>query len=147
MTPTGSPPLALFDTNVLVYAADSSAPQHTQAKALRDSVETGRLRGVVTPQILLEFFAVVTGTRVSSPRSPAVALSEITSLAQVFEILPTPADLIDRVDALAVHVSVKGPEIYDLAIAATALQSGVAVVYTYDLGVFGRVPGLTPLRP
>lgn len=37
--------------------------------------------------------------------------------------------------------------IFDLAIAATALQAGEPVIYTFDTAVFGRVPGLTVLHP
>lgn len=147
MSPASSPQAAIFDTNVLVYASDSSAPQHPRSLALRDAVEAGRIRGVVTTSILLEFFSVVTGTRVASPRTCAEALAQIAALASVFEVLPTRVDLVQRIDALGQSVPVRGSEVFDLAIAATALQAGVPVIYTYDPSVFGRVPGLTVLHP
>ncbi len=71
MKTSSDAPTALFDTNVLVYAANSSAPQHTEAKAAREEVLRGKVIGCVTPQILFEYFATVTsGKRISSPVPP-----------------------------------------------------------------------------
>jgi len=52
--------IALVDTNVLVYAADTNSPFREASKQLSDRGFRGEIRLVVTPQILMEFFAVVT---------------------------------------------------------------------------------------
>jgi hypothetical protein len=44
--------LALIDTNVLVYAADTTAAFHDQAKQLRDRGTRGGLPLVVSPQVI-----------------------------------------------------------------------------------------------
>ncbi len=62
-------------------------------------------------------------------------------------MLPVPADFADRMAALARVVTPIGPEIYDLAIAVTALAAGITDIYTYDTSVFGRVPGVTVKAP
>ena len=38
-------------------------------------------------------------------------------------------------------------DIFDIVIAATMLANDVTTVYTYDVGVFGRVPGITVREP
>jgi predicted nucleic acid-binding protein len=146
MTPPARP-TALFDTNVLIYAADATAPQHPASLALRDEVEAERLVAAVTPQILLEFVCLVTSKRVAAPRTVEQAWKEIEALSAVFQILSSPADLIDRMNRLVPIVKPKGPEVYDLAIAVTAMAAGLQTVYTYDPRVFARVPGINPVSP
>jgi hypothetical protein len=50
---------ALLDTKVLVYAADAGSPFHEAARRLRDRGFLGEVPLVVSPQVLLEFFAVI----------------------------------------------------------------------------------------
>jgi predicted nucleic acid-binding protein len=62
---------ALLATNVLVYAADAGSPFHEAARQLRDRGVHGGIPLGVSPQVLLEFFAVITHPRrVQTPRSP-----------------------------------------------------------------------------
>jgi predicted nucleic acid-binding protein len=51
---------ALIDTNVLVYAADTSSSFHKPSRQLRVRGFRGEIPFVVTPQVLMEFFAVIT---------------------------------------------------------------------------------------
>ncbi|MFH1146074.1 MAG: hypothetical protein V1736_00010 [Pseudomonadota bacterium] len=54
----------------LVYAADERSPFHERSKDLRDRGLKGRISLCVFPQILAEFYAIVTDAkRVSNPRS------------------------------------------------------------------------------
>ena len=69
---------ALLDTNVSVYAADAGSPFHDAARQLRDRGGRGEIPLVVSPQVLLEFFAVITNPRrVHAPRSPQEASAEM----------------------------------------------------------------------
>jgi predicted nucleic acid-binding protein len=79
--------LALVDTNVLVYAADTTAAFHEPSKQLRDRGMRGELPLAISPQVLLEFFAVVTSSRrVVHPRSPEEAREEIEKYVRAPEI-------------------------------------------------------------
>jgi predicted nucleic acid-binding protein len=51
---------ALVDTNVLVYAADTTTAFYEPSKQLRDRGLRSELTLVVSPQVLMEFFAVIT---------------------------------------------------------------------------------------
>jgi predicted nucleic acid-binding protein len=64
---------SLLDTNVLIYAADDMSPFHPAARAIREKGLRGEISICVCPQVLIEFFAIVTDSkRVSNPRrSPA----------------------------------------------------------------------------
>ena len=68
----------LFDTNILVYAANRASPFHRKAKALREKAEKGELRICVSIQNLCEFYAVITDKKmVEKPLSPLLAKEEV----------------------------------------------------------------------
>jgi predicted nucleic acid-binding protein len=69
---------ALVDTNVLVYSAYPSAVQHTDSRALVESAKDPAAGLCVFPQILAEFFAVVTNPkRVTPPKTAEEGLQAI----------------------------------------------------------------------
>ena len=138
----------VVDTNVLVYALDADAPQHAAARAL---LQTGRDPAntlYVTPQILGEFYAIVTNPRrVAKPRPAAEAIAVITDLLAYVHVLPVPARAIDDwLDLLRRH-PVTGGDVFDLQIAATMQANRVQRIYTFntaDFGVFSELAVLTP---
>jgi hypothetical protein len=69
---------ALLKTTILVCAADALSAFHGPAKQLRDQGIPGDIAVAVRPQILCEFFAVVTHPRrVTQPRAPQEARAEM----------------------------------------------------------------------
>jgi len=71
---------ALLDTNVIVYAADEDSPFHGGACSLRERGLTEKVSLCICPQVLSEFYAIVTDPkRVRSPISQREALSEFPS--------------------------------------------------------------------
>ena len=142
---------ALLDTNVLVYAADAGSPLHEAAKQLRDRGVRGEVPLVVSPQVLLEFFAVVTHPRrVHTPRSPQEASAEMAKYMRsrrIRTIYPG-TDLLQRVLALhAQHPQVARQNIFDLALVATMLANRIARIYTYNQQHFTPFHELTVLTP
>lgn len=120
--------IALIDTNILVYAADTTAAFHEQAKRLRDRGVRGELLLAVSPQILMEFFAVITNPRrVRQPRSPAEARAEVEKYARsaIRKIHPG-HDILDRVlILLQQHPTISRQDIFDLFLVATMQTNGV----------------------
>lgn len=142
---------ALLDTNVLVYAADAGSPFHEAARRLRDRGFRGEIPLVVSPQVLLEFFAVITSPRrVQTPRSPQEATTEMAKYMRsrrIRTIYPG-LDILRRVLALhAQHPQVTRQEIFDLYLAATMLSNGITQIYTYNQQHFTPFQELTVLIP
>ena len=142
---------ALLDTNVLVYAADAGSPFHDAARELRDRGVRGELPLVVSPQVLLEFFAVITHPRrVHTPRSPQEASAEMAKYLRARRlrtIYPGP-DVLRRVLALhAQHPHVARQDIFDLALVATMLANRITRIYTYNQQYFTPFQELTVLTP
>ncbi|RLG32306.1 hypothetical protein DRN97_07675 [Methanosarcinales archaeon] len=71
--------IALLDTNVLVYGADESSPFHKDPKNIRDNALLGNVEICICPQVLMEFFAILTDPRrVKNPREPEEVTEEIS---------------------------------------------------------------------
>ncbi len=65
----------LLDTNILVYAADETSPFHQDAKALREKGMKGEMSLCICPQVLSEYFAIITDPkRVNEPRTQKEAV-------------------------------------------------------------------------
>jgi predicted nucleic acid-binding protein len=72
---------ALLDANVLVYAADEASPFHHSSRDLMDRGLSGQTLLCVCPQVLIEFFAIITDSRrVKNPREPEEAVEEIEKI-------------------------------------------------------------------
>lgn len=81
--------LAVIDTNVLVYAFDREAEHFEDSRALVDAARQPDAGLLVTPQVVTEFLAVTTGSRVETPLEPAQAAATLGTLLARPEVLPT----------------------------------------------------------
>lgn len=98
---------ALVDINVLVYSASRSALQHQASRALLES----EIRLCVAPQVLAEFYAVVTNPRrVTVPFNPSEARAFVDELISRMEILPVPSAVVRRWSELAEPISSHGSQ-------------------------------------
>lgn len=59
--------MILFDANMLVHAHAVTSPCHAVAQRLRDQAAQGDLEACLSPQVLCEFFSVITDDRVVKP--------------------------------------------------------------------------------
>ena len=75
----------LLDANILIYAADELSPFHSACRTFRDRGSSGELSLFVTPQVLFEFYAVIT-----DPRRVNKALSGQEAIEQVQSYLVDP---------------------------------------------------------
>ena len=139
----------IVDANILVYALDADAPQHVACRTLLEAAQgEASVTLYVTPQILCEFYAIVTNARrVLKPRSSADALAAISNMLGFLRVLPVPVTAIDEVMALLRRRPVTGGEVFDLQIVATMKLSGISRIYTFntdDLKPFSEIEPLTP---
>ena len=141
-----------LDSNILIYAHQKEEPQHEAAKALRDQGLSGDILVCISPQVLREFFSVMTNT---GPRGPQTPLSSKQAAKQVkryyesenFQTIYPGGNIVPRLLSLLEEISITGRHIHDLFLAATMLENDVTRVYTYDPTVFSRVPGIEVLTP
>ncbi|MCR4420104.1 MAG: PIN domain-containing protein [Clostridia bacterium] len=140
--------MILLDTNILVYAVNRDAPRHGLCRALIAAARRKELEAAVVPQVLLEFFAVVTDRRrVRRPLDPITAWQEVEVLRAGLRVVdPGPAAL-DRLAALLTQGKVAGAEVFDAWLAAQALAAGISTICTCNAADFAGIPGLVVREP
>lgn len=141
---------ALLDTNVLVYAADEASPFHERSKSLRDKGLLNQILLCVCPQVLMEFFAIITDPRkVENPREPDEAIEEIEKYLHSKNI----AKIHPREDTLplTLHLlkkySVRRQKVFDAQLVATMLSNGVTRIYTFNQEDFSKFKEIEVLMP
>jgi uncharacterized protein len=140
------------DTNLLVYAHREGCPEHMAARhAIESAANDPRGWGIPSP-CLLEFWSVVTHPASSGgASSPADARAFIEALmvSAGAAVFPLPAAYAVRSLQIAQQLEVRGPRVFDLQIALSALDAGVTEIWTHDAS-FISLPGLAivdPLKP
>ena len=104
----------------------------------------------VTPQILCEYYSVITNPRrVAAPSSPSVALRALSALLALpgISILPTTARAVAAMLELMARHPVTGPEVFDLQIIATMKANNIQTIYTFNTADFEVFPELTVIVP
>jgi predicted nucleic acid-binding protein len=120
------PARSFFDTNVLIYADDRADPAKLQ-RAL-DLVAEHRLgrTGVVSLQVLQEYFVTVTRKLQVDAR---VARRKVELLAEFNVATPEVADILAAIDLHRLH----GFSFWDALIVRAAKQTGCSVLFSEDM--------------
>lgn len=131
---------SFFDTNVLIYADDKSAPAK-QRRALDLVAEHRRAgTGVVSMQVLQEYFVTVTRKLRVDAR---VARRKVELLAEFDVAAPGVADILAAIDLHRLH----GFSFWDSLIVRSATQSGCTVLLSEDLQELREVDGMRIVNP
>ncbi len=131
---------SFFDTNILIYADDKAAPAKRQ-RALELVAEHRREgTGVVSLQILQEYFVTITRKLRVDPR---IARRKVELLAE-FDVAATGVD--DILAAIDLHF-LHGFSFWDALVVRAAKQSGCSVLLTEDMQETREVDGVRILNP
>jgi len=133
----------LVDSNVLVYAYDRSEPEKQAAAAavLDRLVVAGA--GVLTSQVLAEFFVTVT-RKLAAPLEPAEAVDRVRNLVLAWPVID--------VTAMIVMEAARGARdhqlhYWDAQLWAAAKLNQIEVVFTEDLPSGTVVEGVRFVDP
>ena len=140
MSPIGRTSRSFLDTNVLVYS-DDPRDLVKQTKALdliKDHLR--RRTGVVSLQVLQEYFVSVTG-KLKLDAELAKRRVEVFARFQVSE--PTVSDILAAIDLHRLH----GFSYWDALVIRCASQSGCSVLLTEDLQNGRVVDGVEIVNP
>ncbi len=131
-----------IDTNVLVYAYDIDAGYKRQIASdiMKDLWLSGR--GILSTQILQEFFVTVTG-KISSPLDAVVAEDIIKKLSK-WDVVTNKMETI--FSAIELHRRYKF-SFWDSLIIASAIEGGAATIMSEDLSDRQKIKGLTIRNP
>ena len=131
---------SFFDTNVLVYADDKAAPAKQQ-RALHLLAEHRRARtGVVSLQVLQEYFVTVTRKLKVEPQ---VARRKVELLAEFDVATPELSDILAAIDLHRLH----GFSFWDSLVVRSAKQTGCSVLFSEDLQEAREIDGVHIVNP
>ncbi len=135
--------LLLIDTNLLLYAHDSNAPDfQARAESLLDQLQqTGR--GVLSVQCLAEF-ASVAMRRLRPPLTAAEAYAQVERLMHAYRVLDlTPAVVLEAVRGVREHRLAY----YDAQLWAIARLNQIPVILSEDFNVGAMLEGVRFVNP
>ena len=142
--------MLVFDTNVLVHAADTDSPFHEVCRTSVVQAREGPSPAFVTWSVCYEFLRVTTHPRVSRhPWTPAEAWGFIEALlaSPAFDLLTaTRRHAAVLTQTLSELPDVRGNLFHDLHIAVLMREHGVSRICTRDSD-FNRFPFLTVIDP
>ena len=132
----------LLDTNILLRAVQPEASSHRQAvEAVASLLERGD-NLFVTPQILIEFWAVATRPVEANGLgwSPALAEAEIQQLRNQIPLLDDRPDIFGYWLKLVTKYEVHGKQVHDTRLVAVMQAHGVNHLLTFNVDDFERYP-------
>lgn len=137
---------AVIDTNIIVYAFDRSEfEKRTRCKGIIGGVFSGDVKGVITNQILSEFYSVITN-KIEHPISLSEARDIIlgiinsenwTKFNYNEKTVLTASKLCERFKI----------DFWDSLIAATMIENNIFIIYTENDKDFGKISELEVINP
>ncbi len=131
-----------MDTNILVYAHDGSEPAKQRVARQRLGDLWATRTGVVSTQVLQEFYVVATGR--SSLAMPSADAREIVRLYSAWPVVTVDPVLILTATELHERASIS---IWDAMIMAAAQRAGADEILTEDLSDGEPIDGVRIVNP
>ena len=129
-----------FDTNVLFYTDDKAAPAK-QRRALDLIAEHRRAKtGVVSLQVLQEYFVTVTRKLHLDPR---IARRKVELIAEFDVVFPEVADILAAIDLHRLH----GVSFWDALVLRAAKQAGCSILLSEDMQGNREIDGVQIVNP
>ena len=133
-------PRVFLDTNILAYDLDGGSP--TKQQRVREALARSDNEFVVSTQVLLELYVVV--TRKLRPAIPASAAAEVISSLCRLPVVGTDAELVQRAIALSVRHQLS---VWEALIVTAAREAGCEELWTEDLATGSHLRGVRIVNP
>ncbi len=136
-----------LDTNILIYAANSAAPEHAKAIALVNLMLTSPGEWIIADQVLWEFYKALRHPKIlQKPRNAAQAAAHIRFLREQSGVACCATETGHYSDIITFLEKPRFPyqRTHDTVLAVTLRRQGVKVLYTRNVKVFADsgLPGV-----
>ena len=136
------------DTNVLVYAAVPSAPDHAVARDALWSYEQSGARIWISRQILREYLATLSRPQTYTiPTPPSTRIADIVLFEQKYDIAEDNARVTEQLMDLLTTTGSGGKQVHDANIVATMLTYGVGQLLTHNTADFDSFSNFITILP
>ncbi len=140
----------LLDTNILVHAYNKSSPHQLEAANVIKKAMLGETETCLAPQVLYEFFAVVTNPkRVEKPLSTREAADLCIDLWECNEIEKVNPSRVAPIEVfkLAKTLKIRKAKVFDCILAVTAKENDVVAICTENVDDFKDFTFVKTLNP
>lgn len=131
---------SFFDTNVLLYSDDSSAPAKRRVALHMIAQHRAAGTGVLSTQVLQEYFV---GATKKLHVDAATARRKVELLAEFDVVVPDVADVLAAIDLHRLHQV----SLWDGLIVQSARRAGCRVLFTEDLQTGRTLDGVRVENP
>lgn len=141
---------SLIDTSVLVSGMIAGHEHHERSLALLQSVQKGKIKGVVSLHSLAECYAVLTSIPVTPMIPPAEAEYLIhQNIGSRFQLIALSLKDYRQALKMVSNRQLRSGSIFDALIYQAGRKGGVKAVYTWNLKDFTRLadPEVKVLEP
>ena len=142
--------MLLLDTNVLVYAHDSSSKRNRKALRLVREALRGELEAAISYQSIMELYSVLTNpTKLERPygaREAALLCSLYAGSKNLVKLLPSGRAYLESIN-LAGDLGLVGMQIFDCLLATTAKENGIKEIYTENVADFRSFEFIKAFNP
>ncbi len=129
-----------FDTNVLVYCTDTTAPKKQAIARALVSTTSASGDAMVSTQVLIELFNVLTRNQ----QMPAANAQTLIAAYTCWSVVPSDLTLVTA----AIEKSTQHQlSIWDAMVIEAALRGGAQTLYTEDLTHGQRFDAITVVNP
>jgi predicted nucleic acid-binding protein len=122
-----------LDTNILIYAANSAAPEHTKARIVVDEMLANPSEWILADQVLWEFYKALRHPKIlQKPRTATQAASHIRFLRESSGVACCAYETahFDAVLAMIEQSRFPYQRTHDAVLGTTLSRQGVKVFYT-----------------
>lgn len=133
----------LIDSNVLIYAINTSSPKHLVAQRFlqnQDGLE-------IAHQNVFETLRILTHPRFANPMPVATAIQAITAITKHSTVIFPTLETHEVALALINKYSISGSEIFDAYLVATALTNNVQKVATDNVKHLQKYQEIVVINP
>ena len=131
---------SFLDTNILVYSDDKAAPAKQRRALALVSQHRLAATGVVSLQVLQEYFVTVTKKLHVDPR---IARRKVELIAEFDVVSPDLSDILAAIDLHRLH----GFSFWDALVLRAAKQAGCAVLLSEDMQDAQEIDGVKIVNP
>ena len=140
--------LFLIDSNVLISSYDKTECQHRHSYSLLQEAMSGKVKAALAHQNIMEYLAVVTDSRrVEHPLLLPEALANIDIYAASLTVIFPKVTTVATLRELSKAKDAPRTKIFDLYLAATALDNGITQICTWNIADFVGIRNIEAVSP
>ncbi len=134
----------LVDSNILIYAINSSSPKH---RAAQEFLQTHANHIVIAHQNIFESLRVLTHQKFPNPMLSGNAIDAINAIAEHCHVIAADQGAHHIATAIIQKHNLIGDKVFDAYLAATALSVGINTIATDNTKDFSGFEGLLLINP